>query len=513
MTSPVPSPKKPGRKSGGPGFVRAESGLDQNESGTCPAPGRDEARPSPNGRASRDASLDDKLAALYQRTGGHTIRLGLDTTLALFDELSLSPAAIPAVHIAGTNGKGSVAAMLDSVFRVAGLRSALFTSPHLLRFNERIRIGGVPIPDDALSRLIDLAVAADDRQAARPGHRPATFFELSAAIAFLWFREAAADILVLETGLGGRLDATNIVPAPLVSVLTEIGLEHTAWLGPTLRHIAAEKAGIIKPSCPVVSAPQRPEALEVLRAAAAERRAPFLLASDAVTVRRIRNGLASQKVAAELPSGPLPPFTLPLAGEHQIDNLATALAAIEVLRMRGLAIRDDALLRGLSTVVWPARCQLLSDAPPVLLDSAHNPDAADALARHLRSLRPAERRPVHLVSGMLSDKDAPAFYTRLRPAVSSATLVVLDSPRAMSMPDMLAAASAARLPATPAASLADALREGRRIAAESGGILLVAGSLVLAAQTLEALGINPFPPVPSVPVVPSVPSVPKRKVP
>ena len=467
---------------------------------------RPNGKPSPEGAAESSPSLDDQLAALYQRTGGHTIRLGLDTTLALFDELSLSPAAIPAVHIAGTNGKGSVAAMLDSVFRAAGLRSALFTSPHLLRFNERIRVGGVPVPDDVLSRLIGLATAADARQADRPGHRPATFFELSAAIAFLWFREAAADILVLETGLGGRLDATNVVPAPLVSVITEIGLEHTAWLGPTLRHIAAEKAGIIKPSCPVVSAPQRPEALEILRAAAAERSAPFLLASDAVSVRRIRNGLASQKVAAETPSGPLPPFTLPLAGAHQIDNLATALAAVEVLRARGLRIPDDALLRGLSTVVWPARCQLLSDDPPVLLDSAHNPDAADALARHLRSVRPA--RPIHLVSGMLADKDAAAFYARLRPAVSAATLVVLDSPRAMSMPDMLAAAASARLPATPAASLSEALDSGRRLAADSGGILLVAGSLVLAAQTLATLGIPPFPPVSPVPPVTSVSCVP-----
>ena len=181
--------------------------------------------------------LDAKLTYLYSRLGGNAIKFGLDTTWALLRAMRVDPLALPCVHVAGTNGKGSVSAMIESVLREAGLRTALYTSPHLIRFNERIRVGGAPIPDDDLLRLLDEVERADQQQAAAPGGRQGTFFELTTAVALKWFLEQKVQMAVLETGMGGRLDSTNVV-VPLVSVLTDIGLEHTRFLGDTLEKVA-----------------------------------------------------------------------------------------------------------------------------------------------------------------------------------------------------------------------------------------------------------------------------------
>ena len=189
--------------------------------------------------------LDAKLTYLYSRTGGKAVKLGLDTTLALLRAMDVDPLALPCVHVAGTNGKGSVSAMIESGLREAGLRTALYTSPHILRFCERIRVGGEPIPDTDLLRLLDEAERADERQSALPGGRPGTFFELTTAVAFKWFLEQNVQVAVLETGMGGRLDSTNVVD-PFLAVLTHIGMEHASFLGDTLEKIAGEKAGIIK---------------------------------------------------------------------------------------------------------------------------------------------------------------------------------------------------------------------------------------------------------------------------
>ncbi len=253
-------------------------------------------------------TLDQKISDLFSRTGGHTVKFGLDTVRALLAEMDVDPLALPCVHIAGTNGKGSTAAMLDSICRAAGLRTALYTSPHIFRFNERIQVDGGPIADDDLSALIDLAVAADARQAAAPRARPATFFELTTAIAFRHFLARHVHLAIVETGMGGRLDATNVVD-PVASVITPLGLEHTDFLGPTLKHIAAEKGGIVKPGRPLVLAtPQPPEALDVLLAIAAERHAPVILAGDRVSIRsaRPRSGAPRQT-----PHTPTPPASSP----------------------------------------------------------------------------------------------------------------------------------------------------------------------------------------------------------
>ena len=433
--------------------------------------------------------LNAKLTYLYGRTGGRDIRLGLDTTQALVRELGVDLDRLPCIHVAGTNGKGSVCAMLESVLRTAGLRTGLYTSPHLIRFNERIRVDGAPIPDEDLSRLLAEVEAADARQSASsaPGARPGTFFELTTAVALKWFQEQNVQIVVLETGLGGRLDSTNIV-TPLLSVITEIGLEHTDWLGTTLPEIAAEKAGIIKPARPVVTGPQRPEAMTVLAARARELESPLWLATDHVAIRRTKLDLDGQTLSVTPSSGDAwPPFRLPLLGDYQLGNCAIALTALECLEdILGIPLPGPAIRAGLTMVRWPARCQLLSRDPIILLDSAHNPDAAAALAGFLAKFRAG--RPVALLCGMLSDKDAPAFFRHLKPVVDACLLVPLDTPRNMPMEKLMAAAHSAGIPAVEG-TLPEGLPRGIAWARKRDGILLCAGSLVLSSLILHDLNI------------------------
>ena len=431
--------------------------------------------------------LDAKLTYLYSRTGASQIKLGLETTLALMRAMAVDPLRLPCVHVAGTNGKGSVSAMLESALRAAGLRTGLYTSPHLIRFNERIRISGAPIPDEDLSRLLDEAERADHVQAAEPGGRPGTFFELTTAVALKWFLEQNVQMAVLETGLGGRLDSTNVV-APLVSVLTEIGLEHTAYLGDTLAKVAAEKAGIIKPGRPVVTGGQRPEAMQVIAEKAAELGSPLVRADERVSVRRVSQDLDGQVLSIETGAGAWPPLRLPLLGDVQLANCALAVAALEWLRddLR-LPLAPEAVRAGLEKTRWPGRCQVVLRDPVFLVDVAHNPDAAQALAAFLKKFRGG--KPVALICGMLSDKDAEGFFRLLRPVVDACVLVPLDSVRNMPMERLMAAARAAKLPAAEG-TLPAAVKNARRWAKKNNGIVVAAGSLYLASAVLYELGVE-----------------------
>lgn len=441
------------------------------------------------------SSLDRKLAALFTRTGGHSIKFGLSTTRALLAEMDADPLALPCVHIAGTNGKGSVAAMIAAIADAAGLRTALYTSPHIFRFSERIRISGAPIPDDALSDLIDFAVAADARQAAAtPSSRPATFFELTTAIAFKYFLDAHVHLAVLETGMGGRLDATNVVD-PIASVIMPIGLEHTAFLGDTLAAIAAEKAGIIKPRRPVVIAdPQPPEALQVLLDTAAARHAPVIRPADLLSIRAARPRPADlpgpQTLRIQTPDADLPPVRLHLPGPFQVTNAAAAVATTLHLRSLGLPITDHAIAAGLSALRFPGRLQPIADTPPTYLDVGHNPHAAAALADALRPIR--RRRPVLLLCGLLSDKDATDYFRALRPALTRAYLVTLPPPRGADARTLLAAATAAGLPAE-ILPLDTALPTARSAALSENALLLIAGSFHLP----PALGLKAPSPSPT----------------
>ena len=372
--------------------------------------------------------------------------------------------------------------MIESVLRAAGHRTALYTSPHLVRFNERIRVNGAPIDDATLERVFRDIAAADQAQAVLPGGRELTFFEFTTALAFEYFRRSGAQICVLETGMGGRLDATNVI-MPLISVITRIDIEHTAFLGKKLTEIAGEKAGIIKPGRPVICGQMPEEARDVIRRATQERGSRFIAVEEAVSVRRMAQSWDGQKVKIETANASYPPVTVPLLGTHQLENIALAVAALELLSDLSPFSWDAKMLRtGLEHVQWAARCQVLDHNPITLLDVAHNPNGAMALAATLREL--AGKIPVGLVCGMLGDKDAVGFFRALAPQVQKIWAVPLPGERNMPQGDLLAAIRSAGLQADYL-QLESALATARTWALREHGIVCIAGSLVLAGEVLR----------------------------
>jgi dihydrofolate synthase / folylpolyglutamate synthase len=437
---------------------------------------------------SKSASiLDAKLTYLYSRTGANSIKLGLNTTHALMREMEIDPLQLPCVHVAGTNGKGSVSAMLDAVLRESGLRTALYTSPHLISFNERIRVAGEPIPNADLIQLLDRVEAADQRQAAESGGRLGTFFELTTTAAMKWFLDQEVQMAVMETGMGGRLDSTNVV-TPLLSVITEIGLEHVPFLGKTIEAVAAEKAGIIKPGRPVITGKQHPVAMAILEEKAREVGAPLLKAHEQVSVRRLSQDLDGQRLSIETADGSWEPFTLPLLADFQLGNCAMAITALEWMRETlGLSLTPEVIRAGLATTRWPGRCQVARRDPIFLVDVAHNPSAAQALADFLKKFR--GDKPVALICGMLKDKDADGFFRILKPVVDACVVVSLDHERSMPMERMLSAAKASKIPVGEG-RMPDAVRNALKWAQTNDGIVVAAGSIFLASAVLYDLGVQ-----------------------
>lgn len=390
----------------------------------------------------------------------------------------------PAVHVAGTNGKGSVAAMVASILRCAGCLTGLYTSPHLVRFNERFLVNGVEIGDSDLEQAVLRIEARIPAVAESTGNEP-TFFECSTAIAFDYFAARGVDLAVLETGMGGRLDATNVV-TPLLSVITRIGLEHTAYLGADLETIAAEKAGIIKPGRPVVCGMMDPPARAVVRTTARDRNALFVDAEQTVSVSVRGEDLKGQILAMETEDASYGRVRLPLVGRHQAENAATAAAVIGVLNgFCGLNIAEDAVRQGLEAVSWPGRFQLLREDPPMILDGAHNPDAARALAATLGRL--AKRRPIGLVAGMCADKDARGFLAAFRGKVEKLWAVPFKSERSMPPKDLRAIGEALNFSAEDT-DLPSALKAASAWAEARKGLVCVTGSLFLVGEVLESGG-------------------------
>lgn len=380
------------------------------------------------------------------------------------------------VHVAGTNGKGSVAALLERMLHEAGYRTGLYTSPHLHRFAERIRIDGEPVADDALVR----AVAA---LRTTPGMPSLSFFEAATVVAFECFREAACDIVVLEVGLGGRLDATNVVE-PELCVVTNVGLDHMGWLGDTLEAIAAEKAAIAKPGRVLVSGVEPGGACEVVRTVVARAGASL------VELDRDASFEASRERGLSLRTGARSVVGVPwvLAGEHQRRNLAIAVLAALLLRDRGFELDDGAIVRGAASVRWPGRLERLDGAPALLLDGAHNPDGCRALAAELAA-RPRERKRV-LVFGAMSDKQLGPMLHAFDGLVDERVYVAPELVRAMS-PAGLAAISPGRV----AGSVREGLDLAERLAGHDG-LVVVAGSLfVVAAVRAHKLGLSVDPPI------------------
>ncbi len=425
------------------------------------------------------ADIAAALTRLFARTT-HGIKPGLERIRALLDRLNHPEREFVALHVAGTNGKGSVCALLESALRAAGYRTGLYTSPHLVRFHERIRVDGLCIRDADLAPLLarlETEAAAVDGQ----GGSPVTFFELGTALAFEHFRAAGVQVAVIETGMGGRWDATNAL-RPLVSVITEIGLDHAEYLGPRLADITAEKCGILKPGRPAVCGATDPEVVAQIRAAAASAGCEVTVASEAVSVRRVSASLDGQNIQIETAAGRRLSLTLPLLGAHQLANAAVAAAALEEVAAAGLDVSSKAWKNGWSAVQWPARLQVLEREPPILLDGAHNPQGMQALAAAVDDLR--GRAPVGWVGGLMADKDAAGVCRALAPVAARVWTVPVSNPRALAPSDLAAAARAAGLAAEPCDSLASALAAARAWARERGGWVVIAGSLYLAGDVL-----------------------------
>jgi dihydrofolate synthase/folylpolyglutamate synthase len=381
--------------------------------------------------------------------------------------------AYPALHIAGTNGKGSVAAMLDACLSAAGYRVGRYTSPHLVELGERITVAGVAIARPGL-----VAIADEVRAATLARGIGLTFFEILTVMAFLHFARAGIDVAVVEVGLGGRLDATNVID-PLAAVITTIGRDHTEWLGESLTQIAGEKGGIITPGRPVVLGRIAPEAMTTLLALAAERGAPVLAAGRDYHVG------GGARLAFRGAGWRLDDVEVGLPGAHQCDNAATAIAALAAVRT-ALPVGESALRHGLATVRWPGRLEVIGDAPRLIVDGAHNPDGIATLVRELPAL--TSGRPVDLLFAVMGDKEWPAMVAQLAPCCRTVVVTEVLPPRAAP-----AAAVAAAFPAVCGAvaepDLARAWGLVRRRAGRDG-VVLVCGSLFLVGG-LYALGVGP----------------------
>lgn len=363
---------------------------------------------------SRCARVLKRLYAL-QRLG---VKPGLGRIRKLLAALGDPHKAYPSIHVAGTNGKGSTSAILHSILSQR-YRTGLYTSPHLRRFNERIRVNGALIKDTEVVR----AVVRIEAGAKKAGIRGLTFFEFTTAMAFLHFRDKGVEAAVLETGMGGRWDATNAV-VPVVSVITNIGLDHTEFLGPDIKSVAFEKAGIIKKSIPVVTGTDKREALRVLCAAAKEKNSPIsVLGADFKT-----EGAAKGRFDYTGPLWTLKGLSVGLRGAHQRSNAACALAALETVSGR-FRVTEKEIRRGVAGVVWPGRVEVLKTRPLVIVDSAHNPEGAATLRDALGSFKYSR---LILVIGVMADKDIDGLFARLIPLADTVIFAAPATQRAAS---------------------------------------------------------------------------------
>lgn len=373
------------------------------------------------------------------------------------------------VHVAGTNGKGSTCAYLSSILTQAGYKTGLFTSPHLITYNERIAINGKPIPGRDLTECANRVKA----RAEALGIVPPTFAKLT-AIAMEYFKRKKVKAAVFEVGLGGRLDPTNILTPDLV-VITAIGIDHTEKLGSTVPAIAREKGGIIKHGVDVVCHPQVRGAEEILREMCEERDANYIDTTE-YEIEVALSGLKCQEFTLQTDDGYLAGLTIPLAGRHQLDNARSAVTAITKLAKQGMKVSDDDIREGLAKVKWPCRMEYREGHIPMLLDGAHNEQAAEALASAVRELLPG--RNIILIAGIMKDKDADGIAKHLGFAHMAFT-VQPDPVRGMNAWDFADYLKLYVGRVTPAETAEEALKQAKKAAREHDGVILVAGSLYL----------------------------------
>ena len=428
-------------------------------------------------------------AVKYLLSLGHetlAVKLGLASVARLLDAAGSPQHSFPAVQIAGTNGKGSTAPFLDSACRAAGLRTGLYTSPHLVSVTERIRIGGREIARDEFARQIERVREAAFRVRAADGALP-SFFEQTTAAALSSFRDARVELVILETGLGGRLDAVTAAGAGTVAI-TSVALDHQEYLGATLREIAAEKAAAIREGARAVVGPQDEEALEVILARCRECGVVPRRADDVARAARVTGATEDGRIRVTFSTGAdvYENATLALRGRHQIANAATAVALAEDLREQGFSqITRAAVVAGLESAEHAGRLELFAGSPSVLLDGAHNPAGARALRGYLDEFA---RAPVTLIFGAMRDKELTEIAAAIFPAAASLILTRADNPRSAE-PETLARVAARHLDAGRvllAPTAAEALRLARK-QTPPGGLVCVTGSLYLVGEAKSLL--------------------------
>ena len=395
----------------------------------------------------------------------------LDGIKALLSALGNPENHIKTINVAGTNGKGSTVAMLASVLSTAGYKTGRYVSPFVLEFRERMMINGKMIGRKRLAKI--MSTVREHADALREQGTVLNAFEVTTAAALLWFAEEECDVVVLEAGIGGRLDATNSVPEPILQIITAVGLDHTAQLGSTVAEITAEKCGIMRPGCTLLTCPnQNAEAKAVMINKCAELEATFVMGSA-----------GKGKIVAQSAEGTdllvgKTELAIPFGGEHQINNALTVVSAVDILREKGFAISDEQLIEGIAAAKFPARFEVCSKAPLVILDGAHNPHAAAALASGIKKFLPEKRT---LLCGMMADKDCAGVMSTLAPLFERVIAVPVQSPRAISPAELAALAAPYCKSVFTAENAAQAL-DAALVALNPGEALVVAGSLYLASE-------------------------------
>ena len=404
-------------------------------------------------------------------------KLGLDRTRELLGKLNDPQKELKFIHIAGTNGKGSTAAMLSSILEEAGYRVGLYTSPFINRFNERMQVNHQPIPDEELAALTEYVRPHADAMADSP-----TEFELITALAMVWFARQKCDIVVLEVGMGGELDSTNIIDVPEAAVIAAMGLDHVKELGPTMADIARAKAGIIKEGGRVVSYGGNSEADEVIAAVCRARNAS-LCQPDFSAIVPGDFSLEGQTFSYKGWCG----LRIPLVGAYQMNNAAVVLETVEVLRQRGWSVSDEAVRQGLADTRWPARFEVLRRDPVFIVDGGHNPHGIRATAESLSRLFPG--RKITFVTGVMADKDVEHILGLIVPLADQFFTVRPDNPRAMDAGELAARIEAMGAKATACASVRDGV--DRAIQAEGPhGVACALGSLYMSGEVRSCFGKN-----------------------
>jgi len=409
-------------------------------------------------------------------------KLGLETMQYLLRLMGEPQKPLRFIHIAGTNGKGSVAAMLSAVLSTAGYKTGLYTSPHLVSFCERFQINGQPITEADVVRLVEEIRPVLETVGANPEFHAPTFFETVTAIALRYFAEQKVDVVVWETGLGGRLDATNVI-VPLVSVITNIAFDHTQYLGETLAQIAGEKCGIIKAGVPVVTAAAE-EALRVIQSTATAQGSVLTVVGRDIGATRLSEDELCQRVELTGTRGGFGPLTIPLLGAHQTINCATAVAALEA---SGLPSTAKQVHEGLARTTWPGRFQIVHHDPTVVLDGAHNAAAAERLAATLREH--VTGRKLTLILGVLRDKNYDQMCQILAPLAARVLCVPVNSDRT-SEPDQLARWCQAANPEARITVEGNLSAAYAQACVEGAPAIAITGSLFLVGEALDRLGFG-----------------------